>query len=265
MGVPTTLVALELTLRREHDPVRQGHIAHLAGRLGYRAVWLPVDSATRPDPATLDLLAIEADPARLGLVVRSTADGATDSGPAGLAQWLTGTADALVELGGTVTATAADSDRATLVEAVGGAAGWRARVRTTELDLAAAGFVVHADSRDAAVTELARARAARAAAGLTRAEFPLVVALPVAIGRTMSEAVARALRDPALGAEHDPRVAGLFGRLEDAQEQALALAAAGADVIRATLADEADVVDLLAQLRSVAVGPTPVLHARDRD
>jgi hypothetical protein len=89
------------------------------------------------------------------------------------------------------------------------------------------------------------------------------VALGVSIGRTMSEAQARVARDPFLAATGVPD-AGLFGTFEQAQEQVLALAAAGVDWIRADLADEQDVADLLAQLRAAAVGPAHVLHGRGR-
>ncbi|MGH9249328.1 MAG: hypothetical protein ACRD0W_07420, partial [Acidimicrobiales bacterium] len=87
-------------------------------------------------------------------------------------------------------------------------------------------------------------------------------AVPVSIGRTYSEADARARRDPRLSGAHDPREGGLFGTHEQAQTQALDLAAAGVDVVRVTVADEVDVADLLAQLRSLVVGATPILHAR---
>ncbi|HKE50448.1 MAG TPA: hypothetical protein VKE25_02955 [Actinomycetes bacterium] len=249
--MPTTLVALELTLRAEHDPVRQGHIAHLAGRLGYSAVWLPIDSAAAVDPDALEMLALAAQPAVLGLLPT----GRTDA----LASWLATTPAMLVELPVVLD----DTARAALMSAAGGVLAWRERMRTRDLDLDAAGHVVHAPSREDAHTALARALRARFDAGRAAADYPLVVGLPVSIGRTMSEAAARALRDPALAEHGDPREAGLFGTLEQAQDQALALARAGADAIRATLADEADVTDLLAQLRSVAVGPTPLLHAKD--
>ena len=251
MGVPTALVALELTLRTEHDPVRQGHIAHLAGRLGYRAVWLPVDAEAGVDPDVLDLLALAARPARLGVLPSGPADS--------VARWLAITGEVLVE----VPDQPDDAAREALMAAAGGPGAWRQRVHTADLDLDSAGHVVHAPTREAAHLALARAVRARFDVGGSAADYPLVVALPVSIGRTMSEAAARALRDPALAEHGDPREAGLFGTLEQAQEQALALARAGADGIRATLADEADVADLLAQLRSVAVGPTPLLHARD--
>jgi len=251
VGVPTTLVALELTLRAEHDPVRQGHIAHLAGRLGYRAVWLPIDAAAGIDPDALEVLALAAQPARLGVLPAGPIDA--------VERWLAGTAEVLVE----VPEPPGDASRAALMAAAGGPQAWRERVHTVDLDLDSAGHVVHASTREAAQLALARAVRARFDVGGSAADYPLVVALPVSIGRTMSEAAARALRDPALAEHADPREAGLFGTLEQAQEQALALARAGADGIRATLADEADVTDLLAQLRSVAVGPTPLLHSKD--
>jgi hypothetical protein len=90
----------------------------------------------------------------------------------------------------------------------------------------------------------------------------LTAVVPVSIGRTRGEAVARAARDPELTGACDPAVAGLFGTLEEAQQQVLDLAAAGAEALRVVLADERDVADLLAQVRSLVVGPAAVLHAR---
>ena len=105
------------------------------------------------------------------------------------------------------------------------------------------------------------------AAGVTRVGAVFTrrvgVALGVSIGRTMSEAQARVARDPFL-AGTGVCEAGLFGPFEQAQEQVLALAAAGVDWIRADLADEQDIADLLAQLRAAAVGPVHVLHDRGR-
>jgi hypothetical protein len=90
----------------------------------------------------------------------------------------------------------------------------------------------------------------------------VVVDVPVAIGRTHSEAAARAARDPRfVGAAH-PQVAGLFGTFERAQVLVLDLARAGADELRVTLADEIDVADLLAQTLALVVGPTRALLDR---
>jgi len=248
--VPSTLLTLGVTLHPEHTPARREHIAELAGRLWFGTVWLPLDAAAPPDRAELAALTRAAAPARLGVVLPP----GTYAVPASVA------ADPalLVELDlpGPV--------RADAVAALGGPAGWRARAHPRSPDPYAAGTVVTAADRASLLVAVARAVAGRAAAGHSAADHPVTVALTVSIGRTRSEAEARALRDPALlGAAH-PRQAGLFGTLEEAQDQALALRRAGADALRAILADEQDVADLLAQLRSVAVGPTPLLHARDR-
>ena len=127
-------------------------------------------------------------------------------------------------------------------------------------DPAAAGVVLSSASR-------AQTAALAVAAAQVRADvhpgLRVGVALGVSIGRTMSEAQARAARDPFLAATRVPE-AGLFGTFEQAQEQVLALAAAGVDWIRADLADEQDIADLLAQLRTATVGPVHVLHDRGR-
>jgi hypothetical protein len=90
----------------------------------------------------------------------------------------------------------------------------------------------------------------------------VIVDVPVSIGRTRNEAVARAARDPRFVAGAHPAETGLFGTFEQAQAQLLELARAGADELRATLADEIDVADLLAQTRALVVGATATLLRR---
>lgn len=101
----------------------------------------------------------------------------------------------------------------------------------------------------------------QARAELDRAEDarPLIVAVPISIGRTHNEAVARADRDPRLRGESDPREVGIFGTFEQAQEQVLALAKAGAEVLLLTVPHEEDIADVLAQVRALVVGATPAL------
>lgn len=96
---------------------------------------------------------------------------------------------------------------------------------------------------------------------LDRAEDarPLIVAVPISIGRTHNEAVARADRDPRFRGENDPRDVGIFGTFEQAQEQVLALARAGAEVLLLTVPHEEDIADVLAQVRALVVGATPAL------
>jgi len=92
---------------------------------------------------------------------------------------------------------------------------------------------------------------------------PLIVSLPVAIGRTRNEAVARAERDSRFFGANHPEVCGIFGTFEQGQEQILELARAGADVLLVTVADDLDVADLLAQVRALTLGPTETLLSND--
>jgi len=92
---------------------------------------------------------------------------------------------------------------------------------------------------------------------------PLIVSLPVSIGRTRNEAVARAERDPRFVGVNHPAVCGIFGTFEQGQEQVLELARAGADVLLVTVADDLDVADLLAQIRALTLGPTETLLSND--
>jgi hypothetical protein len=257
MVAPDAILRLGLVLRTGHSAPARQQTALLAGRLGYASVWLPV-SATK-DSATVEAtlaelgdLAATAAPARVGVIL----DGDSDE----VATWLRtadfGRQDFLVEL-------AASAPE--LISAAGGPSAWRSRVQTVGFDQAGAGVVIAASpSRDETVRAVQRAAAARLQVSAGAQQLPITVALAVSIGRTMSEAEARAARDPILAGSAHPRQSGLFGTFEDAQNQALALAAAGADELRVTLADEHDVADLLAQLRAVVVGPTPVLHAGRR-
>ena len=106
---------------------------------------------------------------------------------------------------------------------------------------------------------VAAERARLDAAGATR---PLQVAVPISIGRTMNEAIARADLEPRFSGDRHPRDVGIFGTFEQAQEQVLALARAGADDLVLDVPLERDVADVLAQIRAVVVGATPLLlHA----
>ncbi len=87
---------------------------------------------------------------------------------------------------------------------------------------------------------------------------PLLVAVPLSIGRTMSEAVARAELEPRFELRH-PRDVGIFGTFEHAQEQVLALARAGAEGLVLDLPLSRDVADVLAQVKALVVGATPQL------
>ena len=47
---------------------------------------------------------------------------------------------------------------------------------------------------------------------------PVIVAMPVSIGRTRNEAVARAARDPRFADANHPEVCGIFGTFEQGQQ-----------------------------------------------
>ncbi|WP_067671141.1 hypothetical protein [Nocardia miyunensis] len=100
--------------------------------------------------------------------------------------------------------------------------------------------------------------AVRAEMDASEVTRPLLVAVPISIGRTMSEAAARADLEPRFAQRH-PRDAGIFGTFEQAQEQVLALARAGADGLVLDVPLSRDVADVLAQIRALVVGATPEL------
>lgn len=114
--------------------------------------------------------------------------------------------------------------------------------------------IVHVNDVDA----VARARAEMNDTDATR---PLLVAVPISIGRTMNEAVARADLEPRFQGSRHPRDVGIFGTFEQAQEQVLALARAGADGLVLDVPLERDIADVLAQIRALVVGATPALVA----
>lgn len=106
------------------------------------------------------------------------------------------------------------------------------------------------------LAEVARVRAELDASEDSR---PLIVAVPVSIGRTINEAIARADRESRFAGAAHPRECGIFGDFEDAQVQVLELARAGCEVLLVEIPDENDVADLLAQIRALVVGATPAL------
>jgi len=86
-----------------------------------------------------------------------------------------------------------------------------------------------------------------------RGAAELVVDVPVSVGRTSAEAAARAASEPVFGSVGSPAEQGLFGRLEDVQEQVSVLAAAGATEL-CCIVPAGDLLDHLAQLATVNVG-----------
>ena len=111
---------------------------------------------------------------------------------------------------------------------------------------AAAVFVPCAPGRDLAAEVSA---AASAAAGR-----PVLAEVTVSVGRTAAEARARADADELFTLAGHPAEQGLFGTLEDCQSAAARLAQAGATELVCYLPLASDLPDVLAQLRSIAIG-----------
>jgi len=93
------------------------------------------------------------------------------------------------------------------------------------------------------------AAAARLAAGR-----PVLVEVPISVGRTAAEAHARADSEELFALVGHPARSGLFGTLEECQAGAARLAQAGATELVCYLPHSADLIDVLAQLRAIAVG-----------
>jgi hypothetical protein len=111
---------------------------------------------------------------------------------------------------------------------------------------AAAVFVPCAPGRDLAGEVAA---AASAAAGR-----PVLAEVTVSVGRTAAEARARADADELFTLAGHPAEQGLFGTLEECQAAAARLAQAGATELVCYLPLASDLPDVLAQLRSIAIG-----------
>ena len=112
------------------------------------------------------------------------------------------------------------------------------------------------------VNDPAAVARARAEMDASDADRPLLVAVPISIGRTTNEAVARADLEPRFAGDRHPREVGVFGTFEQAQEQVLALARAGADGLLLDVPFPSDAADVLAQIRALVVGATPELLER---
>ena len=107
-------------------------------------------------------------------------------------------------------------------------------------------FIPCSPSRDLAA-ELAAA-AARAAGR------PVLAEVTVSVGRTAAEAQARAAADELFAVAGHPAEQGLFGTLEECQAAAARLAHTGATELVCYLPLASDLPDILAQLRSIAIG-----------
>jgi hypothetical protein len=91
-------------------------------------------------------------------------------------------------------------------------------------------------------------------AAATAAGRPVLAEVTVSVGRTVAEAQARADADQLFSLAGHPAEQGLFGTLEECQAAAAELAHAGVTELVCYLPLASDLPDVLAQLRSIAIG-----------
>jgi len=102
--------------------------------------------------------------------------------------------------------------------------------------------------------------AACGARGREFASLGVAVQLPVSVGRTETEAQARAAPESLFAGDRHPAVSGIFGTLEMCQDRVIELAHAGVTDVRCVLPNSPDVHDVIAQLTAMVVGSIDVLQ-----
>jgi hypothetical protein len=249
-------VRLSVVIDGRLDDARARQVATLADRLGLAGVWLrcpwwPLSGTGLSETGRAGLLAALASGLHVtpGLVV--DADAADPGEPDGA--WL----DRLIPPAGS---RAAGNPRIALAGSPLMITQWqdlierRPGLAVAQLALpardgggpAAAVFVPCAPGRNLAGEVSA---AASVASGR-----PVLAEVTVSVGRTAAEARARADADELFTLAGHPAQQGLFGTLEECQATAARLAHAGATELVCYLPLASDLPDVLAQLRSIAIG-----------
>jgi alkanesulfonate monooxygenase SsuD/methylene tetrahydromethanopterin reductase-like flavin-dependent oxidoreductase (luciferase family) len=258
------LVRLGVVLDTRNPPERVRMIARMCELAGIDALWVR-DGLTDPAAtvlgawATLELAAAETRRTRLGAMVDLTLRGAD-----GLAALLADASRAAELAGrlevtlcgspaGTVFAAAADGLPAPVVVGieVHRPADMHAAVRLAD------DVLVPGRDTGASVTALA---ALCEAAGREPSSLGVAIQVPVSVGRTETEAQARAAHEPLFASDGHPAISGIFGTLEMCQDRVIELAHAGVTDLRCVLPNSPDVHDVIAQLTAMVIGSIDVLQ-----
>jgi hypothetical protein len=243
-------VRLSVVIDGRLDAARARQVATLTDRLGLAGVWLrypwwPLSGTGTAETDRAGLLPALAPGAQAppGLIVDADAAAPGEAGDA----WL----DRLVQAASPRIAIAGSPPAITRWQRL---IGRRPELAVTQLALpareeaarAAAVFIPCAPGRDLAgeVSEAAAAAGGR----------PVLAEVTVSVGRTAAEARARADADELFTLAGHPAQQGLFGTLEECQATAARLAHAGATELVCYLPLASDLPDVLAQLRSIAIG-----------
>jgi alkanesulfonate monooxygenase SsuD/methylene tetrahydromethanopterin reductase-like flavin-dependent oxidoreductase (luciferase family) len=96
-------------------------------------------------------------------------------------------------------------------------------------------------------------------AGRDEASLGLALEVPVSIGRTVGEALARAQAESLFRTTGPPQEVGIFGTLEKCQERVIELAHTGVTDLRCVVPNSPDVHDVIAQLTAIAIGTVEML------
>jgi hypothetical protein len=245
-------VRLSVVIDGRLDVARARQVATLTDRLGLAGIWLrypwwPLSGSGLSEIDRAGLLAVLASGVQAppGLIVDADAAGQGEADDA----WL----DRLVQAASPRIALAGSPPAVTRWQ---GLLGRRPGLAVTQLALpagdgdagvaAGAVFVPCAPGRNL-VGEVSAA--ASAASGR-----PVLAEVTVSVGRTDAEARARADADELFTLAGHPARQGLFGTLEECQATAARLAHAGATELVCYLPLASDLPDVLAQLRSIAIG-----------
>lgn len=265
------LTRLGVVFDASTEPARMTALARMSERAGIDAIWIAESIETPADGPASDALelslAIAADlgRARLGVLVdprrRLPAD--LVAAVADLSERTAARVEVSI-LASEVTA----AYSAALVVAFAALGGPRITIsalveRPDDLadfveaidDVVLAGWS-HADLERAAAV----IRTASGLAGRDPATLGIAALIPVSIGRTGAEASARADHDPVFARFGHPAEIGVYGTLEECQDQVIALAHAGVSDLRCILPAAPDVHDVIAQLTAMVVGTTDVLR-----
>jgi hypothetical protein len=249
------------------DGARAHQVATLTRRLGLVGVWLrypwwPLGGTGANGTDVAGLLAALAPAAQappglgLGLIVDADAADAAGGPSAADDAWL----DGLVPAAGSLTAGQPVSPRIALAGKPQAIARWHGLIgRRPGLAVARIALPAGDPGRPAAAVFVPcvpgrNLPAAVSAAASAAAGRPVLAEVTVSVGRTAAEARARADADALFMLAGHPAEQGLFGTLEECQASAARLAQAGATELVCYLPLASDLPDVLAQLRSIAIG-----------
>jgi alkanesulfonate monooxygenase SsuD/methylene tetrahydromethanopterin reductase-like flavin-dependent oxidoreductase (luciferase family) len=254
-------------LDTRNDPQRLAQIASMCDRAGIDVLWvrdsvMASDGTPRHDAWTaLTVAAIECHQARLGAVLAASLRAPTLV--AAMARTLNATVDGRLEvgissreesleryvsdLGDALRAPGIDDLTIISVEA---ATPREARVAAGLAD----NVLIPAGAMTDAALAVAEVRKACDAVGRDPGTLGIAVELPVSIGRTSAEALARAEAEPLFRQLSQRVPVGIIGRLEECQDRVIDFAHAGVTDLLCVVPNVPDIQDVIAQLTAMVVG-----------